>query len=54
MIKVGSIVKYVGYKGNGSGIHGFVLSTKLHKYQVHWYNGVISFVDEIFVEIVEQ
>lgn len=52
MIKVGSIVKYVGYNGGGSKTHGVVLSIKLHEYQVLWYNGLTSCVDKRFVDEV--
>lgn len=50
MIKVGSVVIYVGHKGRGSRMHGVVLKVRQHDYEVWWYNGITSSVTKEFVE----
>jgi hypothetical protein len=52
MIKVGSLVIYVGYEGNGSRMHGIVLKVLPHEYQVWWYNEITSHVNKQFVKEV--
>jgi hypothetical protein len=52
VIKVGSIVIYVGHAGKGSRMHGIVLKVLPHEYEIWWYNGITSHVSKRFVQEV--